>query len=117
MTTRRPSNEDRLAAIDARLPKPAFEETPGLEWLQWLSVCELDILEHVVGQVPDRSLPVDFGRLESEAGPLAAAIITGAMSRQTLGWPRHEDDPGPYDRLDHELGLLQKAHEIRFGRG
>jgi hypothetical protein len=33
MTARRPNIEDRLAAIDARLPKPAFEETPGLDAL------------------------------------------------------------------------------------
>jgi hypothetical protein len=47
MTTRFTRLEDRLDALGDRLPKPAFEEIPGLEWIRWLSIGELDILARI----------------------------------------------------------------------
>jgi hypothetical protein len=116
MTTRRPNNEARLAAIDARLPKPAFEETPGLEWLGWLSLGELDILEAVYSSM-DPSLPADLDLLPPDLAPLVSGIVHSAQGRMMLGWPTYDDARERYGQIDQELGLLQKAHELRFGRG
>jgi hypothetical protein len=54
---------------------------------------------------------------DDELEQLWNAIVNGAESRMALGWPRHEDEPSRYDQLDQELGLLQRAHELRFGTG
>jgi hypothetical protein len=116
MSKRRPSNEDRLAAIDARLPKPPLEETPGLEWLRWLSIGELDVLEAVYSSM-DPSLPADLDLLPSDLALLVSGIVHSAQGRMQMGWPEHADARERYDQIDQELGLLQKAHELRFGTG
>jgi hypothetical protein len=120
MTTRLTRLEDRLEAVDARLPKPPLEETPGLEWLQWLSIGELDCLEAVYSSM-DPSLPADLDLLPPDLALLVSGIVHSAQGRMMLGWPTYDDardaQDDRYGRLDQELGLLQKAHELRFGRG
>jgi hypothetical protein len=107
--------EDRLDALDGRLPRPAFEDHPELQWIKWATLYELDILEHVFRQM-DPSLPAaDLSQLPPDQGPLVSAIIAGAQSRQALGWPPYDAAPERYARVDEELNLGRRAYELKFG--